>query len=151
MSGKCPKKYEAAPMIECACGCGTLIKSIDIYGRKKSYANGHNGRKYEDPTQYKREWNHRNRGHRQGYKSDYHRKRKKAALDYLGNKCIACGFEYNGRNAAAFEFHHRDPNEKLFQIGNQLVNKAWKTILAELDKCDLLCSNCHNLEHSEEF
>ena len=36
------KVYDAAPDIECQCGCGILIKSKDKYGRNKSFVNGHN-------------------------------------------------------------------------------------------------------------
>ena len=55
------KIYDAAEMVECACGCKKLIKNKDKYGRDKKFISGHNNRKYEDPTQHKREWNHRNR------------------------------------------------------------------------------------------
>jgi len=49
---------------------------------------------------------------------------------------------------SVYEFHHRDPNEKDFTIGNCL-NKRWETIKSELDKCDLVCANCHRLGHSD--
>lgn len=49
------KVYRNAEIIECACGCGIKIKNKDRYGRDKAYVNGHNNKKYEDPTQYKRE------------------------------------------------------------------------------------------------
>lgn len=69
---------------------------------------------------------------------------KLAAIQYLGGKCNRCG--YNS-NIAAFEFHHLDKSEKEFNIGN-CANKSWDVIKPELDKCELLCSNCHRTEHS---
>jgi hypothetical protein len=69
---------------------------------------------------------------------------KNAAIEYLGGKCRHCGYS---ENQAALEFHHRDPNEKEFTIGH-VANKSWEFIKKELDKCDLLCSNCHRIEHS---
>jgi len=45
--------YREAPMVECACGCGMLIKSKDKYGRDKHYVNGHNGRKLVCDVNYK--------------------------------------------------------------------------------------------------
>lgn len=84
--------------IECACGCKTIIKNKDKYGRDKKFVTGHNGRKYEDPTQYKREWNHRNRETRYQYKMSYHRIRRLQLLELYGNKCKDCGMEYNGNN-----------------------------------------------------
>lgn len=111
-------------MILCACGCGEMIKCKDRYGRNRKFINGHNGRKYEDKTQHKREWNHNNRESRYQLKKNYHRQRKVDLLLYKGGKCLNCGFQYNSKNAAAFEFHHRDPKTKSFQLGNNLVNFA---------------------------
>ena len=43
-------------IIECACGCGTKLNAWDEHYRRRSYISGHNGRKYNDPKQYKREY-----------------------------------------------------------------------------------------------
>lgn len=59
-----------------------------------------------------------------------------------GGRCSACG--YSGP-AAAFDFHHREPTSKRFAIGT--FNGAWKALLAEAEKCDMLCANCHRLHH----
>lgn len=76
---------------------------------------------------------------------------KQKAIDYLGGKCNRCGYN---ENIVALEFHHIDPNEKEFQIGS-VSNKSWESIINEIKKCELLCSNCHRIEHSslrdEEF
>lgn len=69
---------------------------------------------------------------------------KKKAIEYLGGKCERCG--YDGHQAA-FEFHHKDPTQKDFAIGSA-ANKSWKVIKEEIKKCELLCSNCHRIEHS---
>ena len=71
------------------------------------------------------------------------RKIKARAVDYKGGKCEGCGYS---KNIAALDFHHRDPSEKDFQIsrGNYL---GWKRLVPELDKCSLLCANCHREEH----
>jgi len=71
---------------------------------------------------------------------------KNAAIKYLGGKCIRCG--WNG-DQAALQFHHKDPREKDFIIGN-VANKNWDKIKIELKKCLLLCSNCHAIEHSSK-
>ena len=62
---------EKIPIKLCKCGCGQEISLTDEYGRNHDYVSGHNDRKYKDPTQYKREWNHRNRQSR--YKSKVER------------------------------------------------------------------------------
>ena len=77
-----------------------------------------------------------------------HRKRgnKIIAIEYLGNSCEHCGIEYDGNNATIFDFHHLDPDEKEFKPA-ALMSRHWDNIIEELDKCILLCSNCHRIEH----
>jgi transposase len=69
------------------------------------------------------------------------------AIKFLGGKCQRCGIEWNRNNLAAFEFHHFN-RDKEFSIGKAL-NASWKKIKGEISKCELLCSNCHRIEHSD--
>ena len=71
---------------------------------------------------------------------------KAAAIKCLGGKCQHCGWK---GDQAAFQFHHLIPQEKDFIIGN-VANKKWEFIKQELEKCILLCSNCHAVEHSSK-
>lgn len=75
-----------------------------------------------------------------------HKRRLKVrimAIEHLGGKCIKCGHK---GYAASFEFHHRDPSKKEFQISSGNTN-SWETVKKEVEKCDLLCSNCHRETH----
>jgi hypothetical protein len=57
-----------------------------------------------------------------------------------GKACIICGETHN----QCLDFHHRNPAEKLFGIKEGLQTSVGKAaILAEVEKCDILCSNCH--------
>jgi hypothetical protein len=145
------EKYDSYKMIECACGCGTLTKEKDRYGRPRRFVSGHNGRKYDDPKQYKREWNKRNKEYRKQVKMRRYRLLKAKVINLLGGECKICKEKYDGKNACIFEFHHRDPSLRESYIPHMLVNVAWVKVLKELEKCDLLCSNCHNQIHSAEF
>jgi hypothetical protein len=60
-------------------------------------------------------------------------------------QCIKCGFSH----IAALDFHHRVPSEKKFELAN-IWGKTRKQILEELEKCDVLCANCHRILHYEE-
>ena len=71
---------------------------------------------------------------------------KDRAIDYLGGKCKDCGGVFI---RDVYDFHHRNPKEKSFGIGEKLQG-VWKILPPELDKCDLLCSNCHRIRHYEE-
>lgn len=142
------KVYENATFVPCACGCGEIIKSKDRYGRNKYYVNGHNGRKHKAPTQYKKEWNIKNKEQKQAYKTIYGRKRKEQLIELKGGECVSCGIKYNGENSAIFDLHHRDKKEKSFVLNTStLINYKWEKILTEAEKCDLMCSNCHRLYH----
>jgi len=64
-------------------------------------------------------------------------------VEYKGGKCVQCGYN---KNMKALVFHHINPNEKEFSLsGCHCI--SWKRIKKELDKCILLCANCHIEEH----
>lgn len=71
------------------------------------------------------------------------RQRKIDLVEYKGGKCEHCLAEYH---PAVFEFHHRDPTAKEFEIARYL-HYPLETVLPEVDKCLLLCANCHRIVH----
>lgn len=71
-------------------------------------------------------------------------RRKKEAVDYMGGKCTECGYN---KHYAAMHFHHLDPFTKEFNWA-KLRLKSWDKIYKELEKCVLLCANCHAIKHS---
>ncbi len=64
---------------------------------------------------------------------------KVRCLEYLGGSCVRCGYN---RCVEALEFHHRTPESKLFGISGAYTRR-WDAVRQELDKCDLVCANCH--------
>lgn len=81
------------------------------------------------------------------YCADRWKKIKTKAIEYKGNKCSSCGYD---RCPDVLEFHHRDPEEKEFEW-EKLRKRNWDSITKELDKCDMLCANCHREKHYEIF
>ena len=71
-------------------------------------------------------------------------KAKEILVEYKGSKCFICG--YNKCNKA-LEFHHLDPNEKEFVIGHNRSFSIEK-LKKEVDKCIMVCSNCHKEIHA---
>jgi predicted transcriptional regulator len=69
-------------------------------------------------------------------------------LEYKGNQCVDCGLHVKDTYPCVFDFHHLDPNEKDKDYYS-LRNKKWDEITLELDKCVILCSNCHRIRHSD--
>lgn len=74
------------------------------------------------------------------------RERKELAIRYLGGYCQKCLQIFH---PACFEFHHRNPIEK-DRDPSKMLSLSWERLKTELDKCDLLCANCHRLTHHME-
>lgn len=70
---------------------------------------------------------------------------KQKAVEYKGGKCVYCGYS---KCLSALEFHHRDPSEKEF-AWDMMRKQAWDKVVTELDKCDLVCANCHREQHEK--
>lgn len=78
------------------------------------------------------------------------KKRRKAirqkAVEYKGGKCSRCAYD---KCLEALEFHHLNPNEKDFSISEKGHSRSWGRVKVELDKCIMLCANCHREVHTE--
>lgn len=72
---------------------------------------------------------------------------KKEAVKRLGGKCSICGYD---KSLRALEFHHKDPKEKDFGLAAKGHVHGWDTYWKEVQKCILVCSNCHAEIHDDE-
>lgn len=70
---------------------------------------------------------------------------KEMAVQYKGGKCCICGYN---KCVEALDFHHLDPTQKDFGIGAKGYTRAWSKVKEELDKCILVCANCHREIHA---
>ena len=62
--------------------------------------------------------------------------------------CNDCGLSFKNK-AFLCDFHHIDPSEKDFSVG-EIRKYGWKKIKREIEKCIPLCSNCHRIRHYSE-
>ena len=73
----------------------------------------------------------------------------KKKLDKIKSKkkCEICGFD-DGR---ALQYHHRKGEQKVTEIGN-MANRGFtlENVIKEIDKCQCLCANCHQIFHHEQ-
>lgn len=72
---------------------------------------------------------------------------KNALIKFKGGKCERCGYNKCNR---ALEFHHLDPTQKDFGISKNL-SKDFDILKQEVNKCILVCSNCHAEIHNELY
>ena len=67
-------------------------------------------------------------------------KLKKLCVDYKGGKCQSCGYD---KYIGSLDFHHIDRNTKSYNISHKLKAYSFNKLKLELDKCVLVCKNCH--------
>ncbi|MFA5133707.1 MAG: HNH endonuclease signature motif containing protein [Patescibacteria group bacterium] len=69
---------------------------------------------------------------------------RKMAVEYKGKKCAICGYS---KCVKALDLHHISPTEKDFGISEKGYTRSWERVKIELDKCIMLCANCHREIH----
>lgn len=80
---------------------------------------------------------------------DWRRRTKQRLIAYKGGKCEICG--YNKDCPSSFHFHHKNPSEKSFGIGSKGITRKLELLKQEVDKCQLLCANCHAEVHESLY
>lgn len=75
------------------------------------------------------------------YNRQYYYKRRAKIIEFMGGVCNLCGSTHE------LEFDHINRDEKAFDIRDNLTLNS---ILDELQKCQLLCSDCHRLKTANE-
>ena len=81
---------------------------------------------------------------RSGNVTKHRRRLKQRAVEYKGGSCQICG--YNKTNSA-LAFHHIMPEAKEFAISGKGITRSWKKLKLELNKCIMVCHNCHAEVH----
>jgi len=73
------------------------------------------------------------------------KKIREMAVKYKGGKCMLCGYN---KCLKALEFHHIHNTGKDFGISDKGYTRSWGRVKNEIDKCILVCSNCHRELHA---
>ncbi len=66
------------------------------------------------------------------------------SIEYKGGLCQICGYK---KYPGALDLHHLDATTKEFGIGDKGYTRSWEKVKKELDKCILVCANCHREVH----
>lgn len=111
---------------------------------------------YKDKDK-EREWIKKNKERRKVYQAKWHQENKERRLNKLYEdrqkraeefeeykktlKCSKCGFSH----PAALDFHHKNDTKKDYNISEQIRYKSFDDIKKEVEKCVVLCANCHRI------
>lgn len=118
--------------------------------------------------EYKKQYYLEHRDTIRQYQKNYHQKNKeklnaKCRLyhknNYIGNQrmrqiimhtlkingCAICGYDKCDR---ALQFHHTNPEDKKMEVAQRILHRKNSVIVDELNKCILLCANCHAEIHN---
>lgn len=98
-----------------------------------------------------RDWYNRNKKNPHYVKFYYDRniRRRNEIRDFIneykkGKVCERCKFD----DFRALQFHHRDKSKKSFSISiAKSTGFSKKKVINEIEKCELICANCHQIEH----
>lgn len=72
-----------------------------------------------------------------------HRRRQRDLTNALKDvPCFDCGGSFP---IVCMDFDHRDPAEKSFTVSGKIGGSSLTRLLAEIAKCDVVCSNCHRI------
>lgn len=106
---------------------------------------------YRDKERQKQYLRDHYRGNKDRYRESQARRRKQRrdfVDEYkLKKGCAKCGYD---KCPDALEFHHKNPESKDSAIANMVIDRVgWGRLKAELEKCIVLCANCHRELHWE--
>jgi len=73
--------------------------------------------------------------------------RREVMIYLASHPCVDCGID----NVIVLEFDHRDPRDKLMNVGSMMASKRWARVRAEIDKCEVRCVNCHRRKTARDF
>ncbi len=95
----------------------------------------------------KRKLTHARREYLKWRKTEQRREIKRKAVEYKGGCCSICSYN---KSIAGLIFHHLDPSKKTFAIAASGISHSWKSVKKEIEKCILICANCHAEIHEQE-
>jgi hypothetical protein len=129
-----------------------IEKSLLLFPAKKA---SKDGRASWCRACFKANWEKRYYENHKHYRDSHNVSRNKIrernarrVFEYLTNhSCVNCGES----DPIVLEFDHRNRNEKVENISNLITHSSWKRVECEIQKCDVLCANCHRRKSAAEF
>jgi len=101
----------------------------------------------ERQREYAKEYHQKNKEVISERKRNKRIQRYRKLIETNNNKCNDCGL--SNMPDGFFDFHHEDPSKKEGSISAMLSSASFEKVLKELEKCVMLCPNCHRKRHIE--
>ena len=100
----------------------------------------------EEVNQYNREWYHKNKERRLALTKKWKDKQRQLYNDYKKTlSCAKCG----EAETCCLDFHHLDPTQKDKSVAQFMTdNNGFAKALREIEKCIVVCANCHRKIHA---
>ena len=97
----------------------------------------------EKIADYRRKHREENKEKMREERREHHKEKRAHCIEYLGGKCVVCGTTHN------LQFDHIKRETKKYTIGRR-IHQPFTIIKEELDKCQLLCYDCHKIKTKSE-
>ena len=110
--------------------------------KKMAYAKAYREANREETIAYAKAYQKANREELKAKRDE----RNLIIFNYKGAECNHCGLS-EPKHLEIYDYHHVDPDTKLYSVSNILKGPI-ERLRTEVDKCLLLCSNCHRKEHA---
>ena len=110
--------------------------------KKMAYAKAYREANREETNAYAKAYQKANREELKAKRDE----RNLIIFNYKGAECNHCGLS-EPKHLEIYDYHHVDPDTKLYSVSNILKGPI-ERLRTEVDKCLLLCSNCHRKEHA---
>lgn len=121
-------------------------KDISEFSINKNKPDGLNLECKECANKYMKEYYRKNKHkHLKAVEKQVCYRRAKVAKYKMNKGCNRCGYK---EHPSALSFHHIEKEDKKFTIGCN-IHLPWDILLEEIEKCEVLCMNCHAIEHSK--
>lgn len=116
------------------------------YSDRKAYSKDYRAKNKEKISAYNRANYLKTKEIRQERSAERRRQRKQFVTELKSKPCARCKGTFP---PAAMDFHHLDPETKEMNIGARYANLSMESLQKEIDKCILVCANCHRIIHQE--
>ncbi len=139
-------------IVEKVCTKCSCRKNLSLFPAREKSKDGHAS---WCRACFKVNWENRYYENHSHYRNSHNKSRNqireqnaRKIFEYLmKHPCLSCGES----DPIVLEFDHRDSFDKTENISNLINHSSWKRIESEIQKCDVLCANCHRRKSAAQF